>query len=165
MYFLSLWSLVRPMNTQLQKDNSSPTFTTQCIWCVCLIVRICLIRCSTSYGEGCWWSELVKCISLFNTTSKISEWETIFFIIQLISLFGFSVHKKSFRYCQILIFFNRMHNFYCVMAFLQKHGRSLKDEWILSLYYYSSTSVGVLHNLFQTSCLSVRIFPSTIHTS
>jgi len=105
MHFLSLWRLIRPVSMQMQKDNFSPKLTTQCIWCVCLIVRIYLIRCSTSYGEGWWWSELVKCISLFNSISNISEWKTIFLSFNWVP-FSVSLYtKKSFRYCQILLFF------------------------------------------------------------
>jgi len=40
MYFLTTWRLVRPVNTQLQKDNVSPTFTAQCIWCVSYRARL-----------------------------------------------------------------------------------------------------------------------------
>jgi len=93
-HFLSSWRLVRPVNMQMQNDNFSPKLTTQCIWCVCLIVRIYLIRCSTSYGEGWWWSELVKCISLFNNISNISKWKTIFLSFSWVP-FSVSVYTRN----------------------------------------------------------------------
>jgi hypothetical protein len=133
---LFLWRLIRPVNTQVQKDNVSPTFTIQCIWCVCLIVRICLIWCNTSCAEWCWWSELVKCISLFNITLKISEWETIFLSFNWFP-FSVSLYKKIFSTLSNFFFFFHNAQFWLGRTFLQKHGHSVKDEWILSSYFYS----------------------------